>query len=119
MIGVIANVSAAILDDGTAGDPPDGPPTSLAIEFYAGTLVRLLWTNGESDSKVITQIALPLNGNSPTTVVDSVSGAQTSYETGLDITAFTDPGSGVDWYVRHKLNGQFSSWAGPGSEVAT
>lgn len=80
-----------------SGAPPDGPPTSVEVSFYAGTKRRLDWTSG--DVLATSRIYYKVSG--VYTYIRSEAAGATSSETGDTTHNF--------FGVSHYKNGQESA----------
>ena len=97
---------------GAGGGGPSGDHTSVGLTKPASTIL-LSWTNG--DATAITEIGTTgsAGGDGPTSVLTNVAAGETSYDTGHEGTIGA-PSIGTYWWVRHRKNGQYSSWVRSG-----
>ena len=99
--GAAAQLQAA---PGIDSDPPDGPPTNLSAYTWGGSSVGLQWASGDALASTECWGSATL-GASPDGAREAVTGPGV---TSVDMAVAG--GSFSFWFVRHRRNGQFSSW---------
>ena len=87
--------------------PPTADPSGASLSYYAGTFLRLSWTNG--DATAGTEYGWGTSTVEPASAEYTVSPGLTSVETGVEGTIRTTSIATYPW-VRHVKNSQYSDW---------